>query len=368
VARLIIIVWGFAGANNRVGMNHTILVTGGAGFIGSALVRHLVKETPARVVNVDCLTYAGTLGSVADVADSPRYVLEQTDIRNREALRDVFRRHRPDAVFHLAAESHVDRSIDAPGTFVETNLVGTYNLLEAARESWGADAGSRRFLHVSTDEVYGSAGPTGAFTEESQYRPNSPYAASKAGADHLARAWHRTFGLPVIVTNCSNNFGPFQFPEKFIPHMIVSALGDRELPVYGDGRNVRDWLYVEDHVRGLTRVLEAGRPGEVYLIGGGRERQNIDLVHQICDILDELRPRTDAVSHRTRITFVNDRPGHDARYAIDASRIHRELGWTPQNGFDDALRRTVEWYLAREDWWGPIRTGRYRGERLGVSR
>jgi dTDP-glucose 4,6-dehydratase len=271
-------------------------------------------------------------------------------------------------VLHLAAESHVDRSIDGPGDFVETNVVGTYNLLEAAREAWDGATAPHRFVHVSTDEVYGSAGPTGAFTEESQYRPNSPYAASKAGADHLARAWHRTFGLPVIVTNCSNNFGPFQFPEKFIPHMILSALEDRELPVYGDGRNVRDWLFVEDHVLGLARVLEAGRPGEVYLIGGGAERQNIDLVRQICAILDELRPRTDGKSHRERITFVTDRPGHDARYAIDASRIRRELGWIPAHSFDTALRRTVEWYLAREDWWGPIRAGRYRGERLGVSR
>ena len=349
-------------------MNHTILVTGGAGFIGSALVRHLIRETPARVVNVDCLTYAGTLGAVAEVADSPRYALEQTDIRNRDALRDAFKRHRPEAVIHLAAESHVDRSIDGPGAFVETNMVGTYNLLESAREAWSDGAGSNRFVHVSTDEVYGSAGATGAFTEESQYRPNSPYAASKAGADHLARAWHRTFGLPVMITNCSNNFGPFQFPEKFIPHMILSALEGRELPVYGDGGNVRDWLFVEDHVRGLVRVLEAGRAGEVYLIGGGAERRNIDLARQICGILDELRPRADGRSFNERITFVTDRPGHDARYAIDASRIRRELGWMPAESFDTALRRTVEWYLAREDWWGPIRSGRYRGERLGVSR
>ena len=349
-------------------MNRTVLVTGGAGFVGSALVRHLIVETESRVVNVDCLTYAGTLGSVAEVADSPRYLWERVDIRDRAALREVFERHRPDSVLHLAAESHVDRSIDDPSAFIETNFVGTFNLLEAARASWRDRTPTipPRFVHVSTDEVFGTLGEAGAFTPESPYRPNSPYAASKAGADHLARAWHRTFGLPVISTNCSNNFGPYQFPEKFIPQMILSALEGRDLPVYGKGTNVRDWLFVDDHVRGLVRALERGRPGAVYLFGGGTELKNLDVARRICGILDQLRPLSDGKGHGDRIRFVSDRPGHDERYAIDPTLAREALDWVPVGSFDENLRATVEWYLARADWWGPIRAEGYSGERLGV--
>ncbi len=359
-------------------MHRTILVTGGAGFIGSALIRHLIRETQAKVVNVDCLTYAGTLGSVREVSESPRYIWERVDIRDRSALRDVFHRFRPDAVIHLAAESHVDRSIDAPALFIETNLVGTFHLLEVMREyvlgkEKEVETGPRpddqslfRFIHVSTDEVFGSLGETGTFSAESPYRPNSPYAASKAGADHLARAWHRTFGLPIIVSNCSNNYGPYQFPEKFIPHMIISALEGRKLTVYGDGCQVRDWLFVEDHVQALMRILEVGRPGEAYAVGGGAERRNIEVVRAICHLLDELRPSPDGKSYERQINLVPDRPGHDRRYAIDASRTTRELGWTPQESFETGLRKTLLWYLERHDWWRPIREGVYRGERLGV--
>jgi len=354
-------------------MHRTILITGGAGFIGSALVRHLVREAEMRVVNVDCLTYAGSLESLAEVADEPGYVWERVDIRNREAVRKVFQRYRPDAVVHLAAESHVDRSIDGPALFIETNVVGTLNLLEATRELLQerrrddpSGAANFRFLHVSTDEVFGSLGETGAFSEESPYRPNSPYAASKAGADHLARAWHRTFDLPVITSNCSNNYGPFQFPEKLIPHMIIRALEGRELPVYGDGRQVRDWLYVEDHVQVLVRILEHGEPGEVYTVGGGAEWRNIDLVTELCHVLDDLRPSPDGRSHADMIVMVPDRPGHDRRYAIDSGKVTGELGWSPAETFESGLRKTVRWYLDRNDWWEPLRERVYRGERLGV--
>lgn len=338
----------------------TILVTGGAGFIGSSLVRHLVRDTDAAVVNVDCLTYAGTTSAVAEVEASPRYRAERLDIRDRPAVCAAFRRHRPDAVIHLAAESHVDRSIEAPASFVETNVVGTFNLLEAAREHLaadgsGADGSSFRFIHVSTDEVYGSLGPTGAFTADSPYRPNSPYAASKAGSDHLVRAWHRTFDLPVIVVHSTNNYGPYQFPEKLIPHMIASALEGRPLPVYGDGLQSREWIHVDDHVRALMRVLEAGRPGRVYAVGGREERRNIDVVRAICRVLDELRPLDDGRLYESRITRVTDRPGHDRRYALDSTRIRDELGWEPKTTFEDGLRRTIVWYLENRDWWGPLR-------------
>jgi dTDP-glucose 4,6-dehydratase len=353
-------------------MNDTIIVTGGAGFIGSAVVRHLIAHTESRVVVLDALTYAGNLDSIAEAAGSPRYVFEHVDIRDAAAVRRVIAEHRPRAILHLAAESHVDRSIDGPAAFIETNVVGTFNLLEAARDHWRAldpaDRDRFRFHHVSTDEVYGSLGETGYFTETTPYAPNSPYAASKAASDHLARSWHHTYGLPVLVTNCSNNYGPFQFPEKFIPHMILCALEGKPLPVYGDGGNVRDWLYVEDHVRALLAVLERAAPGEVYNIGGRNERRNIDVVSRICDLLDELRPRADGRSYREQITFVEDRPGHDRRYAIDASKIERDLGWRPEETFESGLRRTVEWYLDHEEWWSRIRSGAYRGERLGVLR
>lgn len=336
-------------------MNDTIIVTGGAGFIGSAVVRHLIAHTESRVVVLDALTYAGNLDSIAEAAGSPRYVFEHVDIRDAAAVRRVIAEHRPRAILHLAAESHVDRSIDGPAAFIETNVVGTFNLLEAARDHWRAldpaDRDRFRFHHVSTDEVYGSLGETGYFTETTPYAPNSPYAASKAASDHLARSWHHTYGLPVLVTNCSNNYGPFQFPEKFIPHMILCALEGKPLPVYGDGGNVRDWLYVEDHVRALLAVLERATPGEVYNIGGRNERRNIDVVSRICDLLDELRPRADGRSYREQITFVEDRPGHDRRYAIDASKIERDLGWRPEETFESGLRRTVEWYLDHEEWW-----------------
>jgi len=349
----------------------TILVTGGAGFIGSAMVRHLIDSTDARVVNVDCLTYAGNPASTGNAAYSDRYVHELCDITDADGLRDVFARHAPDAVIHMAAESHVDRSIDGPNVFVQTNVVGTFNLLTVARQhqarSAGRDPKDFRFLHVSTDEVYGTLGPTGLFTEETAYAPTSPYSASKAAADHLARAWYHTFGLPVIVTNCSNNYGPYQFPEKLIPHMILCAIEGRDMPIYGDGLNVRDWLYVEDHVLALIAVLERGRPGQTYNIGGDAERRNNQVVEGICTLLDELQPRPDGESYTTQIRYVTDRRGHDRRYAIDASRIRNELGWTPRENFKSGLRRTVEWYLGNEDWWRPIRDGVYGGQRLGVG-
>lgn len=348
-----------------------ILVTGGAGFIGSALVRHLVDNTDHEVVNVDLLTYAGNPDSLASVADSPRYRFERADIRDGTALARLFAEHRPDAVMHLAAESHVDRSIDGPDDFVQTNLVGTYQLLEAAR-AWRAEgnADDFRFLHVSTDEVYGDLEDgEDLFREDTPYAPSSPYAATKAGSDHLVRAWGRTFGLPVLVTNCSNNYGPCQFPEKLIPHMILNALQGKALPIYGDGSQVRDWLYVEDHARALVEVLERGAPGETYNIGGWNEARNLDVVHGICDLLEEFEPDkpVGVARYRDLVAFVTDRPGHDRRYAIDAGKIHRELGWKPQEDFTSGLRKTVRWYLDNRDWWQRVLDGRYRLERLGAA-
>lgn len=347
----------------------TMLVTGGAGFIGSELVRTLVRDTDARVVNVDRLTYAANLDSLRDVADSPRYTLEPVDIADRDAIRDLFDRHRPDAVIHLAAESHVDRSIEGPDDFIRTNLVGTFSMVEEARRYWskaGAD-GARdfRFLHVSTDEVFGSLGETGLFRPETPYDPSSPYSATKAGADHLVRAWHRTYGLPVLITNCSNNYGPYQFPEKLIPLMIIKALRREPLPVYGRGENVRDWLHVADHVDALLRVLVRGRVGETYLVGGHGERGNLDVVRAICDAVDELAP-DDGPPRRELIEFVEDRPGHDLRYAIDPSKIEEELGWKPDRSFEEGLRETVRWYLDNEWWWTRVLSEEYRGQRLGI--
>lgn len=335
-------------------MNDTLLVTGGAGFIGSAVVRHLIRETDATVVTVDALTYAGHLENLAPVADSSRHHFEHEDIANPSAMHRLFREYEPDAVLHLAAESHVDRSIDGPAAFIKTNVVGTQVLLEAARDYWDDLPESQqeafRFLHVSTDEVYGELGDTGAFTENTPYDPSSPYSASKAAADHLVRAWHRTYGLPVLITNCSNNYGPYQHPEKLIPVVILSALEGEPIPVYGTGENVRDWLFVDDHVEALLRVLHDGRVGETYNIGGDAEMQNIAVVRQICDILDEIRPDARADSHRSLITFVEDRPGHDWRYAIDFSKLREQLGWEPSVSFEEGIRKTVHWYIEHRDW------------------
>ncbi|HEY7769647.1 dTDP-glucose 4,6-dehydratase [Longimicrobium sp.] len=347
-----------------------LLVTGGAGFIGSAVVR-LAVSRGHEVVNLDALTYAANLANVAQVTNSPLYRFEHADLRDRPALDRIFAAHRPDAVMHLAAESHVDRSIDGPAEFVRTNVVGTCTLLEEARRYWRemddeARAGFR-FLHVSTDEVFGSLGPEGQFHEETPYRPNSPYSASKAGSDHLARAWHHTYGLPVLVTHCSNNYGPCQFPEKLIPLMVLSALQGRPLPVYGRGENVRDWLYVEDHVDALLAVLERGRVGETYAIGGGCERRNLDVVRAVCRTLDELCPDPALGSRERLIRFVEDRPGHDLRYAIDAGKIARELGWRPRESFESGLRRTVQWYLENAAWCERVLSGAYRMERLGAG-
>ncbi|MDV3458457.1 dTDP-glucose 4,6-dehydratase [Sphingomonas sp. HF-S4] len=335
-----------------------ILVTGGAGFIGSALVRHLIDNTTHEVLNFDKLTYAGTLSTVERVAESNRYRFVQGDICDADAVRAALAEFRPEIVTHLAAESHVDRSIDGPGAFVQTNLVGTYIMLAEARSYWltleDSAKHSFRFHHISTDEVYGSLGGEGFFTEETPYDPRSPYSASKAGSDHLVSAWGHTFGLPVLITNCSNNYGPYHFPEKLIPLMIAKAIAGEPLPVYGAGDQVRDWLYVEDHVRALQLVFERGHPGRTYNVGGNNEKQNIEVVQSVCAILDELRPRRDGKRYAEQIASVADRPGHDRRYAIDASRIRDELGWAPAETFDTGIRKTVEWYLANESWWRPL--------------
>jgi dTDP-glucose 4,6-dehydratase len=349
----------------------TILVTGAAGFIGSAVARRLVEQGEHVVLALDKLTYAGNLASLAPVARDRRFRFEQVDICEVARLRLALHVHRPDAVLHLAAESHVDRSIDGPAEFVHSNVVGTFTLLEETRRYWSeltrAQRNAFRFVHVSTDEVFGSLGERGRFNERTPYAPNSPYAATKAASDHLVRAWLHTYGLPVIVTNCSNNFGPYQFPEKLIPLAILNALEGREIGVYGQGENVRDWLYVEDHVDGLLAALEHGEPGETYLFGGNGERRNIDVVRAICDILDELAPASDGEPHAGLIRFVEDRPGHDLRYAIDAKKARTELGWRPAHSFEVGLRATVCWYVEHGDWWRGVRSGAYRGERLGLG-
>ena len=342
-----------------------IFCTGAAGFIGANFVHHWLASRDEPLLVLDALTYAGNLESLADVRGDPRFGFERVDICERGAVAALLARHQPRALLHFAAESHVDRSIDGPGAFVRTNIQGTFELLEAARAHRAGlaepAAAAFRFLHVSTDEVFGSLGPDDApFRETTPYAPNSPYAASKAASDHLVRAWHHTYGLPVLTTNCSNNYGPYQFPEKLIPLMIHHALAGKALPVYGDGANVRDWLYVEDHCRAIARVLEAGRPGETYNVGGRNEVRNIEVVHALCDLLDEMRPRADRSSYRELITFVRDRPGHDRRYAIDADKIQRELGWTPQETFASGLRRTVAWYLENPTWVEHVTSGAYR--------
>jgi dTDP-glucose 4,6-dehydratase len=352
-------------------MIRRILVTGGAGFIGSAVVRLLVGKG-YDVINVDKLTYSGNLDSLRDVADAPNYRFHRADICDEAAMDAIFSAERPDAVMHLAAESHVDRSIDGPAVFVDTNVVGTVRLLTAALRYWrglGEDARNRfRFHHISTDEVFGHLPlDSGTFTEETPYAPSSPYSASKAAADHFAQAWHVTYGLPVVLSNCSNNYGPFHFPEKLIPLTIINAIEGERLPVYGEGRNVRDWLHVEDHARALELIVTRGAVGESYNVGGRAERNNLAVVETICDILDRKLPRDGGSSHRELIEFVPDRPGHDLRYAIDPAKIERELGWTADHSFEQGLEETIDWFLANEWWWRPIRDGRYRGERLGVA-
>ncbi|MCG6214989.1 dTDP-glucose 4,6-dehydratase [Vibrio furnissii] len=351
-----------------------ILVTGGAGFIGSAVIRHILAKTKDSVINVDALTYAGNLESLPGAEENPRYVFEHVDITNLEALSRVFNEHKPDAVMHLAAESHVDRSIDGPAAFIQTNVIGTYNMLEAARAYWNQlDERAKqafRFHHISTDEVYGDLeGTDDLFTETTSYEPSSPYSASKASSDHLVRAWLRTYGLPTIVTNCSNNYGPYHFPEKLIPLMILNALAGKPLPVYGNGMQIRDWLFVEDHARALYKVVTEGKVGETYNIGGHNEKANIEVVSTICELLEEFVPnKPDGVNlYKDLITYVKDRPGHDVRYAIDAAKIERELGWKPQETFESGIRKTVEWYLNNKTWWSRVLDGSYSMERLGTG-
>lgn len=350
-----------------------ILITGGAGFIGSALIRHLIRQTDHEVLNLDKLTYAGNLESLETVADSPRYRFVQADIADSEQVAATLTEFQPDAVMHLAAESHVDRSIDGPAAFIQTNIVGTYSLLESVRSYWlGLDAERQaafRFHHISTDEVYGDLhGVDDLFSETTPYAPSSPYSASKAASDHLVRAWLRTYGLPVLITNCSNNYGPYHFPEKLIPLMILNALAGKPLPVYGNGQQVRDWLYVEDHARALLKVVSEGQVGETYNIGGHNEQKNLDVVHAICALLEELAPQKPAgiARYEELITYVQDRPGHDLRYAIDASKIQRELGWVPEETFASGLRKTVQWYLDNLDWCRRVQDGSYQGQRLGA--
>lgn len=342
-----------------------ILVTGGAGFIGSNFVNQWIAERGERVVNLDLLTYAGNTQNLAGLVGDERHIFVQGDIGDCELVRDLLARYSPRAIVNFAAESHVDRSIDAPHAFIDTNVVGTATLLDCARAYWStmdeADKATFRFLHISTDEVYGTLGvDEPAFTERNNFEPNSPYAASKAASDHLVRAWHHTYGLPVLTTNCSNNYGPYHFPEKLIPLMIVNALAGKSLPIYGDGLQIRDWLYVTDHCAAIRRVLEAGRPGETYNIGGWNEQANIQIAHQVCDLLDDLRPRSDGASYRSQITHVADRPGHDRRYAIDATKIERELGWRPAETFETGIRKTVQWYLNNPQWVADVQTSAYR--------
>ena len=349
-----------------------ILLTGGAGFIGSAVVRHIIQTTNDIVLNIDKLTYAGNLESLKEIDQNPRYQFQQIDICDALELEQVFKQFQPDVVMHLAAESHVDRSIDGPAAFIQTNIVGTYTLLEVTRQYWQSLDDSRkagfRFHHISTDEVYGDLeGTTDLFTETTPYAPSSPYSASKASSDHLVRAWQRTYGLPTIVTNCSNNYGPYHFPEKLIPLVILNALDGKALPIYGKGDQIRDWLFVEDHARALYQVVTQGAVGETYNIGGHNEKQNIEVVKSICKILDELKPQANAQPYENLITFVKDRPGHDLRYAIDAAKIERELGWKPQETFETGIRKTVEWYLNNLDWCRRVQDGSYQGERLGVN-
>lgn len=347
------------------------VVTGGAGFIGSNFIRFILNQNNISIINLDKLTYAGNVSSLKDIEESSKYRFLQQDICDQKLIEKILEQTQTDIIIHFAAESHVDRSIDGPAKFIETNINGTFSLLEAAKKYWRELDGEKktkfRFLHISTDEVYGTLGETGYFTEETPYAPNSPYSASKASSDHLVRSYFHTYGLPTIITNCSNNYGPYQFPEKLIPLMILNALEGKTLPVYGTGQNVRDWLYVEDHCRALLTVLKKGVPGEKYNIGGHNEKTNLDIVHTLCDILDKKTPRSDGKSYREQITFVKDRPGHDLRYAIDASKIQRELGWVPQETFETGIVKTVDWYLKNLDWCQRITDGSYRRERLGMG-
>ena len=349
-----------------------IIVTGGAGFIGSAVIRHIIKNTKNQVLNIDKLTYAGNLESLVDIEDNPRYSFKQIDICDTEAIEKAFNDFQPDLIMHLAAESHVDRSIDGPAEFINTNILGTYTILEAGRKYWQSLDNSKqstfKFHHISTDEVYGDLeGTTDLFTETTPYAPSSPYSASKASSDHLVRAWYRTYALPVVITNCSNNYGPYHFPEKLIPLVILNALDGKPLPIYGKGDQIRDWLYVEDHARALYKVVIEGTIGETYNIGGHNEKQNIEVVKTICAILDELKPQSDGQPYESLITFVTDRPGHDVRYAIDATKIKNDLGWTPEETFDTGIHKTVEWYLNNLEWCRRVQDGSYQRERLGVQ-
>lgn len=348
-----------------------IIVTGGAGFIGSAVIRQYIQDTEHEIINLDALTYAGNLESLAEVSEHSRYQFEQVNINNIDEVRRVFEQHRPDAIMHLAAESHVDRSIDGPADFIQTNIVGTYNLLDVAKKYWDGLTGNKkdsfRFHHVSTDEVYGDLGETGLFTEETAYEPSSPYSASKASSDHLVRAWHRTYGFPVVITNCSNNYGPYQFPEKLIPLVTLNALEGKPLPIYGKGDQIRDWLYVDDHAKALRLVLETGKVGETYNIGGHNEKTNMQVVKTICAILDEQVPNSNHKPHEQLITFVKDRPGHDVRYAIDAGKIAKDLGWLPEETFESGIEKTIKWYLDNSEWCKHVQDGSYMRERLGTG-